>query len=90
MADAMSSVRLPSGRANGMLASRPTRVHTMVVCLFHAFVPAVKAMPFVQGAIHVLEEDLLKDPKDASLWLYLTTALILVLLGGVFAGLTIA
>jgi len=85
----MSSVRLPSGRANGMF-SRQARIHTLLACLFHGFAPAVKAMPFVQGAIHVLEEDLPKDPKDASLWLYLTTAMVLVLLGGVFAGLTIA
>jgi metal transporter CNNM len=32
----------------------------------------------------------LPESEDPSLWLYLTTALILVLLGGAFAGLTIA
>ena len=31
-----------------------------------------------------------KDPKDPSLWVYLGTAVALVLLGGAFAGLTIA
>jgi metal transporter CNNM len=30
------------------------------------------------------------DPEDASLWLYLLVAAVLVLLGGAFAGLTIA
>jgi len=36
------------------------------------------------------DEDLPKDPKDASLWAYLGVAVALVLLGGAFAGLTIA
>lgn len=31
-----------------------------------------------------------KDAEDPSLWLYLTVAAVLVLLGGAFAGLTIA
>lgn len=35
-------------------------------------------------------DDLPKDPDDPSLWLYLLIAAILVLLGGAFAGLTIA
>jgi metal transporter CNNM len=90
MADAMSSVRLPSSRANGVFSSRQTRIHTLIACLFHGLAPAVKAMPLVQGAIHALEEDLPKDPEDASLWIYLSTAMVLVLLGGAFAGLTIA
>lgn len=34
--------------------------------------------------------DLPRDAEDPSLWLYLTVAAILVLLGGAFAGLTIA
>ncbi|KAK3064227.1 hypothetical protein LTS18_009031, partial [Coniosporium uncinatum] len=36
------------------------------------------------------DEDSPKDPKDASLWAYLGVAVALVLLGGAFAGLTIA
>lgn len=35
-------------------------------------------------------EDLPKSPDDPDLWLYLTVAMILVLSGGAFAGLTIA
>ena len=31
-----------------------------------------------------------KPPSDPSLWIYLATAVVLVLLGGAFAGLTIA
>jgi metal transporter CNNM len=90
MADAISSVRLPTGRANGLFSPRQARLNTLIVCLFHSFAPAVKALPLVQGAIHLLEDDLPKSPDDASLWVYLSTAMVLVLLGGAFAGLTIA
>ncbi|KAH8816142.1 hypothetical protein F5884DRAFT_724872 [Xylogone sp. PMI_703] len=38
----------------------------------------------------ILEEELPKDPDDPSLWIYLLVASVLVLLGGAFAGLTIA
>ncbi|KAF2870431.1 hypothetical protein BDV95DRAFT_496690 [Massariosphaeria phaeospora] len=80
-----------AGRANGWSSSRQSRLTTLVLCLFHAFVPAVKALPVFQRAVHVFEdEDLPKSPADASLWIYLSTAMVLVLLGGVFAGLTIA
>lgn len=48
------------------------------------------AAPLRHIPIAVLEEDLPKDPGDASLWIYLSVAVALVLLGGVFAGLTIA
>jgi metal transporter CNNM len=63
----------------------------LAVCLLHLFAPLVKAFPVVQRAIAALEdEDPPKDPADASLWAYLGVAVALVLLGGVFAGLTIA
>lgn len=90
MADAISSVRLPTGRANGLFSPQHARLNTLIVCLFHSLVPVVKALPFVQGAVHLLEEDVPKSPEDASLWVYLGTAMVLVLLGGAFAGLTIA
>lgn len=35
-------------------------------------------------------EDLPKSPDDPSLWIYLTIAMVLVISGGAFAGLTIA
>lgn len=61
------------------------------------FVPLASAAPLTSiwsrsGLLHSLEDDV-DSPKDASdpnLYLYLAIALILVLLGGVFAGLTIA
>ena len=83
----MSSVRSP-GSSNVL----PWARRTALLALVHAFAPVVRAIPlFHKGAVHVLEdEDLPKDPADASLWLYLSVAMFLVLAGGVFAGLTIA
>ncbi|KAF2825252.1 DUF21-domain-containing protein [Ophiobolus disseminans] len=83
MALAMSAARSRPG-ANGL-----SRVNVLLVYLFHAFAPMVKAIPLPFGGIvHALEEDLPK--KDASLVLYLGVAIALVMAGGVFAGLTIA
>jgi metal transporter CNNM len=83
MALAMSAARSPS--ANGL-----SRVHLLVVCVFHVFAPIVRAIPLPFGGFHALDEELPKSPEDASLWIYLGIALVLVLGGGVFAGLTIA
>jgi metal transporter CNNM len=53
--------------------------------------PIVQAAPlFLQSIFSATEDVDPKDPHDPSLWLYLTVAAILVLLGGAFAGLTIA
>ncbi|KXT03857.1 hypothetical protein AC578_8956 [Pseudocercospora eumusae] len=61
------------------------------------FIPLASAAPtplkLVARHLHILEDDdddLPKDPEDPSLWIYLGVAIALVLLGGVFAGLTIA
>jgi metal transporter CNNM len=51
----------------------------------------VSAAPVLELVGHTKREgDLPEDDEDPSLWLYLTVAAILVLLGGAFAGLTIA
>jgi len=65
-------------------------MNTFRIALLHGFVPLVRALPFVAQAVRSFEEDLPKSPEDASLWIYLSTAIALVLLGGAFAGLTIA
>lgn len=55
--------------------------------------PLAGAMPMLQARSHASEggdEDLPKDPSDPDLWIYLSVAVALVLLGGVMAGLTIA
>ncbi|KIV80678.1 hypothetical protein PV11_08163 [Exophiala sideris] len=74
------------------LALRP-----MVLGLAKILVLSLGQIPFVQAApIHASylffasDEPEGKDPEDPSLWIYLSVAAILVLLGGAFAGLTIA
>ncbi|CAI6331958.1 unnamed protein product [Periconia digitata] len=90
MASAISAVRLPVSHPNALFTSRQARLSTLLVYLFHSCIPAVKAFPLVKRTVNALEEDLPKSPQDASLWIYLSVAMILVLAGGVFAGLTIA
>ena len=82
MASAMSAAR---SRSNGI-----SRINMVLVYVFHALVPIVKAIPLPFGGfVHTLHEE--EQPKqDASLILYFCVAIALVLAGGVFAGLTIA
>jgi metal transporter CNNM len=75
---------------NGISTIRPT-----VLLLAKALlVPLASAAPLssIWPAHHTLEDDVEapKDPSDPDLYLYLSVAIFLVLLGGVFAGLTIA
>lgn len=74
------------------LALRP-----MVLGLAKIFVLSLGQIPLIQAApIHAAhlffasDEPEGKDPEDPSLWIYLCVAAALVLLGGAFAGLTIA
>ncbi|CAK1354157.1 Protein MAM3 [Cercospora beticola] len=72
-------------------AVRPAILTAARLCL----VPLVSAAPvhlFGGNTIHTYEtdDDLPRDADDPSLWIYLSVAVFLVLLGGVFAGLTIA
>ena len=62
-----------------------------MLLLVLAQISHVAAAP-VKEFLGLLKEDegAPKGAKDASLWLYLTVAAVLVLLGGAFAGLTIA
>ncbi|KAJ4371764.1 cell agglutination protein Mam3 [Didymella sp. IMI 355093] len=87
MAAAISASRSAMSSVNG---SRAGRINMLLVCVFHAFAPLVKALP-LGGMVNALaEEELPKSPEDATLWVYLGIAVALVLAGGVFAGLTIA
>lgn len=73
---------------------RPAILTAARLCLM----PLASAAPlslhfFGSNATHAYEhddDDLPKDADDPSLWIYLSVAVFLVLLGGVFAGLTIA
>ncbi|EKG12808.1 Cystathionine beta-synthase core [Macrophomina phaseolina MS6] len=79
--------------ATGPFASNGlTRVRPVVLLTAGLLLSAVgHAAPLKHLPVSVLEdEDLPKDPGDASLWIYLSVAVALVLLGGIFAGLTIA
>jgi metal transporter CNNM len=72
------------------LASRPAILGlAKVLFLSLCHVSSVAAAP-VKGFFGILEEKLPKDPDEPGLWIYLGVAAVLVLLGGAFAGLTIA
>lgn len=73
---------------NGYTSTRPAVLGlAKIVVLGLGQLSMTSAAP-VKMLLHIIEED--PPPEEPSLWLYLTTALILVLLGGAFAGLTIA
>ena len=64
-----------------------------LVLLLSAQLPLLRASPISRASspiFHTFEEDAPKDSQDPTLWVYLSVALALVLLGGAFAGLTIA
>jgi metal transporter CNNM len=62
-----------------------------ILALSLAYLPFIQAAPFKAAKfINVRDEDAQKPADDPSLWLYLGVAAALVLLGGAFAGLTIA
>ena len=54
-----------------------------------AILPLLKASP-LKSKFTIFEEETPKPTSDPTLWIYLAVAVALVLLGGVFAGLTIA
>ena len=61
-----------------------------VAILSLAQLPLVQAAPVHLSSLFSTKDDEGKEPGDPSLWLYLSVAAALVLLGGAFAGLTIA
>jgi metal transporter CNNM len=77
---------------NTYLARRPLVLAiSKIIALTIGQSSLVQAAPFHPSTfLFSTEKDSPKDTEDPSLWLYLTTAAILVLLGGAFAGLTIA
>ena len=61
-----------------------------VVFLALAQLPLAQAAPIQLASFFHSQDEEGKKPGDPSLWLYLSVAAALVLLGGAFAGLTIA
>ncbi len=85
---------VPASRAtphNGYTAARPA-VLGMAKVLFLGLcqMSVAGAAPLKELLRIADDDDVPKDPDDPSLWLYMGVALVLVLLGGAFAGLTIA
>lgn len=86
---------LSPGRIRGPLNS-PSSISPAAFSLAKLFAASILhptfayAAPIISTSIYSLEEKAPKSPEDASLWAYLGTAIVLVLLGGAFAGLTIA
>ncbi len=76
--------------ANIYLSRRPLVLGlAKLVTLCLAQLPLVQAAPIPVSSLFSAQEEG-KKPGDPSLWLYLSVAAALVLLGGAFAGLTIA
>ena len=81
-----------------MLSKRHLSRGPLALCLVKVLVlsvvqlPLIRAAPFsVANFIHTKDDkEAPKPANDARLWLYLGVAAALVLLGGAFAGLTIA
>jgi metal transporter CNNM len=73
------------------LARRPAILGlAKVLLLAIAQLPFVRAAPFHASANLFASQKDKKPPEDPNLWLYMGVAAFLVLLGGAFAGLTIA
>jgi metal transporter CNNM len=75
---------------NGYSAARPAILgltKTLILCLSRF--QSVTAAPLT-GFFRPAEDGVPESEGDSSLWFYLSVAVVLVLLGGAFAGLTIA
>jgi metal transporter CNNM len=75
------------GGLNGYASARSSVLglaKVLFLCLSSAY-----AAP-LHNALHMTKEEEHEEPDDINLWLYLTVAMVLVLAGGAFAGLTIA
>ncbi|KAF2279081.1 DUF21-domain-containing protein [Westerdykella ornata] len=90
MARAVSSAAAAGSHAPGFSALPQARIRTLLLLLLHAFGPLSRAIPVPQSIVRGLGDAGPKDPADARLWVYLGTAVALVVAGGAFAGLTIA
>ena len=82
----------PQSRAGGggVCVSRPTLFSIVKILVFVINLPFLRAAPISSFSFST-KEDVEVSPVDGpTLWIYLAVAVGLVLLGGAFAGLTIA
>lgn len=89
---ALQHGRITSPASSGFARSRPIVLSAAkLLMLGIANLPFLRAAPlgFLPSSNFVKADDTM-PPDDAKLWIYLAVALGLVLLGGAFAGLTIA
>ncbi|KAI9758371.1 MAG: hypothetical protein M1835_000599 [Candelina submexicana] len=76
---------------NGYAATRPAVLSVAKLLMVGAVnLPLLRAAPLARSPMFFAYEDAPKSSKDPTLWVYLGVAACLVLLGGAFAGLTIA
>ncbi|KAI9805939.1 MAG: hypothetical protein M1825_000553 [Sarcosagium campestre] len=77
--------------AAGYITSRPAVLSLAKLLIAFVFqLPLLQAAPLRIREYVGLSEDVPKSPDSPDLWIYLSIAITLVLLGGAFAGLTIA
>lgn len=83
---------MPAPVLNRYVSNRPLILGLSKLLLVTiAQTPLARAAPlFISTLVSAQEEPEGKTPADPSLWIYLSVAAFLVLLGGAFAGLTIA
>ncbi|KAF2494609.1 DUF21-domain-containing protein [Lophium mytilinum] len=87
----MNSASGAASSRNVLASVRPAAFTTIsLLFLVLAYLPLSHGAPVERTSVGLLEKDEPKPADDPSLWIYLGTAAILVLLGGAFAGLTIA
>ncbi|TKX26648.1 hypothetical protein C1H76_1180 [Elsinoe australis] len=89
---ALSAARQLGGPLNSRSSVSPAAFSFVKLLAASILHPTLSyAAPIFTRSIHSFEEEEgPKSPDDASLWVYLSVAVALVLLGGAFAGLTIA
>jgi metal transporter CNNM len=75
-------------RNNGHTSTRPAVLGLAKILVLGLGQLSITSAAPVKTFLRITEEE--PSPDEPSLWIYLTTALLLVLLGGAFAGLTIA
>lgn len=86
----MSTRASPQGiRAPRLGSGAASFANVLILGLMNFPLLRALALPLSSG-YRASEEEGGKDPEDPTLWIYLSTAMVLVLLGGIFAGLTIA
>jgi len=84
----MATATRPLG---GLVARGPVILSLIYRAFFMLFnLPLLNALPVQIGLNELAEEKAPLSPDNPTLWIYLAVAVGLVLLGGIFAGLTIA